>query len=296
MKIHETHEDRIVNTIFYILLAVLTLIFTYPLWFIIIASVSSPDAIWGGNVVLLPSHITLLGYKKIFVESRIWIGYRNSLIYMVVGTLVNLAVTVAAAYPLSRRDFKARNFCMAYFVITMFFSGGMIPTYLIIQKLGIIDTLWVMVLPGAVNVTNIIITRTFFQNTIPTELHEAGMLDGCTNFRFFLRVVLPLSSAIIAVMTLFFAVGHWNSYFNALLYLNSRDRMPLQMFLREILTKSQISNSMSTADMIVMGEQYKLSETIKYGVIIVACLPVMIMFPFIQKHFVKGVMIGSLKG
>ncbi len=283
----------IINTI---LLSIIFLIVLYPLYFVVIASFSSPSAIMGGEVWFIPKDVTLEGYRRVINNKSILSGYKNSIIYTVVGTAVNLAMTIMGAYPLSRKDFYGRNFFTAIFTFTMFFSGGLIPSYLVIKDLGLINNFWVMILPTAVGMWNIIIMRTFFQNTIPIELQESAMIDGARNIRILISIVLPLSTPIIAVMVLFYGVDHWNAYFNALLYLSDRSRFPLQLILREILIQDQLD-----IQMIERGEESALakmmmSESIKYAVIIVASVPVMCLYPFLQKYFVKGVMVGAIKG
>ncbi|MFS0723846.1 carbohydrate ABC transporter permease [Paenibacillus sp. 1P07SE] len=278
------------------LLVILSLLFLYPLWFIVIASISDPNAVWNGNVWIMPVNASFDGYQRIFSNESIWTGYRNTILYAVLGTAINLLLTLTAAYPLSRKDFKARNTLMVIYVLSLFFSGGLIPTYLVVKNLGMINTIWAMIIPGAVSIWNVIVTRTFFQSTIPHELYEAATMDGCREFGFFTRMVLPLSTPIIAVMSLFYGVMHWNSFFNALIYLNNSELYPLQLFLREILIQAQISQDLVGVDPSMAAESQQVAETIKYGVIIVASLPVLIVYPFVQRFFVKGIMIGSLKG
>jgi putative aldouronate transport system permease protein len=270
----------------------LVIVVLYPLYFIIIASVSNPLDVNGGKVWLFPVDFTLEGYKKIMENDSLWVGYKNTIIYMVVGTIVNVAITITGAYPLSRKDLFGRNAVMFLITFTMFFSGGLIPTYLLVKKLGLINSMWALILPGAVSVWNLIITRTFFQYTIPEELREAAVMDGCTDFKFFLRVVMPLSKAIVAVLVLFYAVSHWNAFFSALIYFRDESKYPLQLILRNILIQNEVQETMN----LDQGASSQLAESIKYGVIIIASLPVLILYPFVQKYFVKGVMIGSLKG
>lgn len=290
-----TTSDKIYYVINYVILALLLIIIAYPLYFVIIASVSNPSAVALGKVWFLPEDISFEGYAHIFKDSDIWIGYRNTVFYTAFGTIINLAVTLPAGYALSRKELWNRNKIMGIFSFTMFFSGGMIPTYLIIKKLNILDTLWAMILPNALNVYNMILARTFFASSIPDELRDAAQIDGCDDFKYFFFHVIPLSSALIAVMTLYYAVGHWNAFFNALIYLTSRSKYPLQLILREIL----IGNSMLTetvTDSAVINNAIERGEMMKYGAIIVSTLPVMIFYPFIQKYFNKGVMLGAVKG
>jgi putative aldouronate transport system permease protein len=264
----------------------------YPLYFIVIASFSDPNFVHGGSVWLFPRGFTLEGYKSILEFNEIWVGYKNSLIYAVVGTAINLVLTIPAGYALSRKDLKGRNAVMLFFTITMFFSGGLIPKFLVVKNLGLYNKFWVMVLVRAASAYNIILCRTFFSSTIPMELWEAASIDGCKNTNFFIKIVIPLSSAIIAVMALFYSVEHWNSYRTALIYLTDKSLLPLQIILRDIL----IINTVDVELTEVQQNVKRMDELIKYTSIIAASFPVMAMYPFVQKYFVKGVMIGSLKG
>jgi putative aldouronate transport system permease protein len=248
-----------------------------------------------GDVWLYPKHVTIEAYKRVFQNADIMIGYRNVILYTVIGTLVNLILTTAGAYPLARRDFAGRNAIMLLITFTMFFSGGIIPTYMIVRDLGLINSIGALILPGAVSVWNLIIMRTFFQNTIPSEVQESAFMDGCSNFRLLWSIVLPLSMPVIAVMTLYYAVGHWNSYFQALIYISDRSKYPLQMFLRELLVQNQMQNMMD-GDSESMAQQAMIAEGLKYAVIIVSSLPVLCLYPALQRYFAKGVMIGAVKG
>lgn len=292
----QSKSDKIFDIINYVLLFIILIIFIYPLVFVVSASISSPNAVWNGKVWLFPKDITFEGYDRIFKNQDIWMGYRNSLIYMLAGTSINLLMTITAAYPLSRKDFYPRRFLTGIYTFTMFFGGGLIPTYLLIKKMNMLDTLWVMIIPNAVAFWNIVITRTYFQTNIPEELREAASIDGCSNIKFLNKVVLPLSTPIIAVMALFYGVGHWNAFFNGMIYLQDRSKFPLQLILREILVLSQLDQDMLNVDPKDMVERLRVAETMKYGVIIVASVPVLMIYPFVQKHFVKGVMVGSIKG
>ncbi|MDN4600633.1 carbohydrate ABC transporter permease [Paenibacillus sp. F6_3S_P_1C] len=291
----ESRGDRIFNVINHFLLIIITLIVIYPLVFVLSASFSDPQAVLRGEMFLWPKGINLHSYEKIFQNKDILRGYSNTLIYTLVGTLINLVMTIMAAYPLSRKDFIGRNAIMALFVFTMFFSGGLIPTYMLIKNLGMLNTLWVMIIPNAVSIWNIIIMRTFFQQSIPHELHEAATIDGCSNIQTLTRIILPLSMPIIAVTILFYAVGHWNAFFNAMLYLSDKNKFPLQLILREILIQGQTNDmvKMSTESAI---KQQREVEGIKYAVLVVANIPVLMLYPFLQRYFVKGVMIGAIKG
>lgn len=293
-SIRESRTDRIFNIFNIILMVIVVIAIAYPLYFVVIASISSPNAVNGGKVLLWPVDVTFSGYKEILNYKPIWTGYLNSLFYTVVGTLINLAFTLPAGYALSRKNLFGRKPIMFLFAFTMFFSGGMIPTYMVIKKLGMLNTVWSMLLPGACSVYNIIVTKTYMETNIPNDLIDAAVIDGCGDFQTFFDVVLPLSKPIIAVMTLFYAIGHWNSYFDALLYLDDPKKYPLQLVLRELLLQNQTS-SMSGGAGASIAEQAMRAEQMKYGVIIVACIPMMMMFPFVIKHFKKGVMVGSIK-
>jgi len=294
-KLKSLSNDKIFDIFSIVIMCGVSLIVLYPLYFIIIASFSDPDAVNTGSVVFFPKGFTIAGYKRLFTDARIWIGYRNTIYYTVFGTSLNVSLTLMSGYALSRKDFIGRNIIMALFVFTMYFNGGLIPTYILVKNLGLLNTPLVMILVGAVSVWHIIITRTYFQAAIPQELLDAASIDGCSNGRFFFQIVLPLSNAIIAVLVVYFAVHHWNSFFNALIFLSERKLYPLQLILRQILIQSQmiVEDLTNIADGAI---QERYAELIKYGVIIVSSVPVLILYPFVQKHFVKGVMIGSVKG
>ena len=293
-----SYADKIFDIINVIVMIILLVIFVWPLWFIVIASVSNPNEVWSGNVLLWPKGFTMAAYEAVIEYKSIWIGYRNTIFYTVVGTMINLVMTVCAAYPLSRKDFMPRNFFMFMFMLTMYFGGGLIPTYLIVNKLGMINTVWAMMIPGACSIYNVIITRTYFINSIPGSLKDAAELDGANSFQYLVKVVLPLSKPIIAVIALYYAVGHWNDYFTALIYINKTGLMPLQSFLRDLLMSNKLTmgNSMGGLDAATAEAKMQLSQTLKYSAIIVSTVPVLCIYPFIQKYFVKGVMIGSVKG
>lgn len=296
--IQYTKGDKVFLFINNFILIVTFILVAYPLIYIVSSSFSSTSAVMAGKVKLLPVEPTLAGYKAVFENKYILSGYANSFFYTFFGTLINVIVTLLAAYPLSRKDFRQRNIFMFIFSFTMFFNGGLIPTYILINKLGMINTRWVMIVPGALSVWNMIITRTYFQSTISDELLEAAQIDGCSDFKFFAIVVLPLSKAIIAVITLFYAVGHWNAFFSAFIYLSNKKLFPLQLILREILVLNDIDVTMLTNVVNVEEMEAKegLRELLKYSLIIVASVPVLCIYPFVQKYFVKGVMIGSIKG
>jgi putative aldouronate transport system permease protein len=285
--------DRVFDITVLAVSALILFIIAYPLWFIIIASFSDSVAVNSGQVWLWPARFTTVGYRRVFAESKIWLGYRNTIFYTLLGTCASLLFTLPAAYSLSRKDLAGRNIIMMYFVFTMFFSGGLIPTYLTVRNFGLTNTIWVLVIPFSVSIYNLIISRTFFSSNIPRELLEAAKIDGCSNTRFFLSVVLPLSKAIIAVIALYCAVSQWNQFFLSLIYVSKADLAPLQMVLRNILLQNQVNELGTTVD---MGEYQRIADTMKYSLIIVATAPVMCLYPFIQKYFTQGVMIGSVKG
>ncbi|MGN7165527.1 carbohydrate ABC transporter permease [Paenibacillus cellulositrophicus] len=291
----ETRSERITGIGIYVLLGVVTLIVLYPLFFVLIASVSNPGSVIRGEVWLWPKGFSLIGYERLFGNKELLRGFMNTVMYTVVGTALNVVMTVAGAYPLSRADFKGRHFFTFLIVFTMFFGGGMIPTYLLIKSLGLLNTFWAMIIPSAVSVWNILIMRTFFQSSIPKEVQEAAFMDGCSNIKILLKVVLPLSGPVLAVMVLFYAVGHWNAYFSALLYLSDRDLYPMQLFLREILVQNQMQEMVDISDD-TLARSLMEAEAIKYAAVIVTNLPMLILYPFLQKYFVKGVMVGAIKG
>ena len=288
-------EDKILNVITSIILVVITLIAFYPLYFVFIASFSDPVSVSLGETWLFPKGINLEGYKNILSEQKIWTGYANSLIYTVIGTVLNVVVTMATAFPLTIKDLPGKKYIMIYFMITMFFGGGLIPTYFLMKNLGLLDNRLVMIIPGLISVWNVTIARTNIQSTIPDELIEAARMDGCSFIGCFFRMILPLSKAIMAVLVLYYGVGHWNAYFSAMIYLSDTAKYPLQLVLREILIQTEL-----TLELIQDNEMTRKSmenvELMKYGVIVVASVPVLILYPAVQKYFVKGVMVGSLKG
>lgn len=288
-------SDKIFDKINLAVMLILLFIFVWPLWFILIASVSNPTQVWNGSVIFLPKDFTAMAYEAVIQYQSIWIGYRNTVFYTVLGTLINLVMTVCAAYPLSRKDFVPRNFFMILFMLTMYFGGGLIPTYLVVSKLGLVNTIWAMVIPNAVSIYNIIITRTYFVNSIPSSLQEAASLDGANSFQFLMKVVLPLSKPIMAVIALYYAVGHWNDFFSALIYINDKNLMPLQSFLRDLLMSNKMVD-LQGMDAAQVEAKMQLAQTLKYSAIVVSTVPVLCIYPFIQKYFVKGVMIGSIKG
>lgn len=286
-------QDRLFYFLCYTIIAILTLIVLYPIIYIISASFSNSDMVIHGKVWLWPVDFSVAAYKIILKRPQVWTGYRNTIYYTVLGTFINLAITLMCAYPMARRNLRGRGVIMFMFSFTMMFSGGMIPSYILVKSLGIMNTTWAMVLPGAMSVYNMIVCRTFIQTNIPDEMLEAAQIDGCNDTKFFFKMVLPLSKAIIAVLALWYSVGHWNSYMSAFLYLRDSDRYPLQIFLKEILIQSQM---MASEDVQQVENVNSIYETIKYSMIVVGSLPLFCVYPFIQKHFQTGVMVGSVKG
>lgn len=294
-KIKLNRTDRVFTFMNYFFLTLCMLAVLYPLIYVVSSSLSSANAVMSGRVWLFPVEPSLMSYKAVFNNSQVVSGYLNTILYTVAGTGLGVILTVMAAYPLSRKDFYGRSIFMGFFTFTMLFSGGMIPGYLLINKLGLINSRWAMIIPGAMGVYYVIIARTFFMTTIPDEIYEAAILDGCGDIRFIWSIVLPLSGAIIAVLVLFYAVNHWNSYMAALLYLRDIKKYPLQLILRNILIMNQMD--MRMLEDIDRANQAQLMEALlKYSLIVVGSAPILALYPFIQKFFVKGVMIGSLKG
>lgn len=296
MEIKKDYSDQmfqIFNAVFMIACCAVVL---YPLYFVVIASVSDPNAVYEGKVVFAPYNSSLDGYKELLKDKSIWSGYKNTIIYTVLGTLISVVSTICGAYALSRKNLPFGKILMFMITFTMFFTGGLIPTYLTVQKLGMLDTLWAIVLPTAIGPWFFIIARTLFQTSIPEELHEAARIDGCDDFTAFLKIILPLSKSIIAVMVLFYGVNMWNSYFMPMLYLSKEADYPLQLVLRNLLIQNELSASMMTGDASSFVEQQRIADQIKYGAIIISTVPVLCVYPFVQKHFAKGMMIGSVKG
>lgn len=294
VKVRKSREDRIFDFFMYALAGVITLIVLYPMYFIVIASFSDPLLVSRGEILLIPRNVSLKAYRKIVEYEQLWIGYRNTIFYVIAGTLTTLAVNIPAAYALSRKKMYGRKLFHIFYLIPMFFSGGLIPTYLVVKDFSLLDTVWVMFVPFAVVTYYIIVARTFFDNSIPEDLWEAAQLDGCGYIGFFFRITLPLSKAILSVIALWTAVGQWNAYFNALIYLREPNLQPLQIVLRNILIVNKNMGNMLTG---MAGQEAKsLADLIKYAVIVVSSAPIMCMYPFVQKYFNQGVMLGSLKG
>lgn len=294
-KRKQFNSDTALDIVLTIILVIVGCVVAYPLINVLASSFSSPDAVTGGRVWLWPVDFNIEGYKAVFRTNDVLIGYGNSLLYTVVGTSINIVMTLLAAYPLSRKDMPGQGFFSLMFTFTMIFSGGMIPNYILIRDLGFLNTIWAMVIPGAISVHNMIITRTFIVNSIPKEMLEAAKIDGASDIQYFFKMVLPLSGSVIAVITLYYAVAHWNAYLNAFMYLSEKKRYPLQIFLRDILISNKVENDMLLDEFGNMATQ-GLGDLLKYSLIIVAMVPVLLIYPLVQKHFVKGVMVGAVKG
>lgn len=292
MNMKKSIGEKAFDVLMYGCIGISILLILYPLYFILIASISDQNLVANGRVFLIPKGIQYGGFKKVFENDLLLSGYRNTILYTALGTVVNMVLTIPAAYALSRKDFLPRRVLMFLFVFTMYFSGGLVPTYLLMKDLRLLNTIWAMIIPFAVNVTNLIIARSFFESSIPDELLEAAVMDGCSNTKFFLHIVLPLSKAILAVITLYYAVQHWNEYFNALIYLKDTALYPLQLVIRDILVMNQKASASASA----ASSAVQIAEQVKYAVILISTVPVMIFFPFVQKYFMKGVMIGAVKG
>lgn len=293
--IKDSREDKILYTAVNILLVCCILLVAYPLIYVVSSSFSSGTAVSTGRVILWPVDVSLEGYKTVFSHKLIGTAYRNTIFYTVVGTFINVSVTVICAYPLARNDFPMKRFFSVFFIIIMFFNGGMIPTYMVISDLHMINTVWAMLLPGAISVYNMILVRTFIKSSIPSALLEVSQIDGCSDIKYFVHILLPLSRPVIAVITLYYAVGHWNAYFNAMMYLNDQELYPLQIILRQILVANQI-NLNEMVDVEAMVAKQGLADVLKYALIVVSTAPILCVYPFIQRFFIKGVMIGSVKG
>ena len=292
-KIRDSYGDRFFNVAVNVIAGTALVLTLYPVIYVVSSSFSSPFDLMAGRVWLWPVNPTFEGYRVVLEYARIWGGLYNSLIITIAGTLINLFVTIIAAYPLSRKDLKLRKPILMMFTFTILFSGGLIPTYLLIRNLGLYNSLWALMLPNAMSMFNFMVTRTFFSSSIPAEMLESAKIDGCSDFRFILKIVLPLSGAIIAVMTLYYAVSHWNAYFGAMLYITDRSKQPLQLILREILILNSTEQMMEGT---TKAEAMYLAEQMKYSLIVLASLPLLIAYPFVQRYFVKGVMIGAIKG
>nr|WP_308625574.1 carbohydrate ABC transporter permease [uncultured Eisenbergiella sp.] len=290
----KSRGDKVFDIVLISISLLIILVIAYPLYFVIIASFSQPEAVLGGKLRLLPVGFNLESYKMVLTERKVWVGYRNTLLYTVFGTFINLVLTTLAAYALSRKDMPWRTPLTFFISFTMLFGGGMIPVYMVVRNLHLTDTPWAMIIPNAIATYNLLVMKNYFQSSIPEELQEAAAIDGCSHFKTLMKVVLPLSTPILAVIVLFYAVGHWNAFFNAVIYLRNQELFPLQIVLRDIL----LQNSLEAVggDLTGMYEKVMRGETMKYALIIVASAPVIIMYPFVQKYFVKGIMVGAIKG
>jgi len=292
-KINRTRFDKVFDLGLIVIGLILIIIYAYPMYFVVIASFSDPVYVGSGRTWFVPRGLNVLGYEEILGNMRIWTGYRNTFIYTILGTLMSLFVTLPAAYSLSRKELPARRLINFIFLFTMFFSGGLIPLYMVLKDFNLINNFWLFIVPFSLNVYNMIISRTFFQSTIPEDLLEAARLDGCSYTYFFIRIVLPLSKAIIAVMALYYAVAQWNDYFRAMVFAPKKELVPLQLVLREILITNQQQQQQTGVD---TATRQRLADIVKYGLILVSTIPVMIVYPFLQKYFTQGVMIGAIKG
>lgn len=295
IQVKETGANKLFDIINITLLCFALIVVAYPLYFVVIASFSDPYLVLRGDVLLYPKGFTFDSYARVFQNRMIWVGYSNSILYTLVGTALNVMLTMMIAYPLSRKYFCCRKLFTTILLITMYFTGGMIPTYIQVKNMGLRNTFWVMIVLGAVSTYNVIIARTFLEANIPSELEEAAAIDGCSQGRFFFQFVLPLSKAVMAVLVLYYAIAHWNDYMRGLLYLDEPNRYPLQLIIRSILIETQMAAS-DVANAENVDELMKMAESIKYTVIIISTIPMLMIYPFVQKHFVKGVMVGSVKG
>ena len=291
----DTMQDKILYASVGVVFTIIVILVLYPLIYVVSASFSSGIALDSGKVVLWPVEPSLQSYKVMFSYRNVLPSYRNTIIYTALGTFINVAITLIAAYPLSRRDFPARKLFMVICTITMFFDGGMIPKYILVVDLGLYNTMWSLLLPGALSIFNMILVRTYFVSSIPHELLEAAQIDGYDDINYFFRILLPLSKPVIAVITLYYAIGHWNSYFSAMLYLVDENKFPLQLVLRNILISTRFSLS-DIDDAELVAEMLGLANLLKYALIVVSSVPIIMMYPFVQRYFIKGVMIGSIKG
>ncbi|MCI5648056.1 MAG: carbohydrate ABC transporter permease [Fusicatenibacter sp.] len=293
-KVKKSREDWVFDIVLYTIAVILALVALYPMYFIVIASFSDPALVSNGEIMFIPRGVNFKAYKELASYAKLWVGYRNTIFYVIVGVIVTLVVNIPVSYALSRKNLYGKKFFTAFYLIPMFFTGGLIPTYMAVKQFNLLDNFFVMVIPFSVVTYYIIVGRTFFNTSIPDDLWEAAQLDGCGYLGFFFKIVLPLSKAVIAVIALWAAVGQWNSYFNALIYLRSPELQPLQIVLRQILIGNQTISAMTTGAAAVEAKQ--MADLIKYAVIVVSSAPIMCMYPLVQKYFNQGVMLGSLKG
>ena len=289
-------SDRVIEAVMLLIITAFALLILYPLYYVLIASVSNPYDVYAGKTFFLPSGFTLEGYARVFKEKAIATGYWNSIVYTSLGTLISTFLVMTTAYPLSKKQMPGRTGIMIFYLITMYFTGGLIPTYLVVAKTGLLNSVWAIILPGGVSVFNVIVTRTYFESSIPNELYEAAKIDGCSIIKTFLKIALPLSKPIIAVMVIFAMVAYWNDWFTALIYMGDKSKYPLQLALRQILIQSQASaNAMSGMDG-GYAEANRITELIKFSSMVVGAVPMLIAYPFVQKYFEKGFMVGAVKG
>jgi len=295
MTIKKTLSDRVFDCFNVIIMIALLIIFLWPLWFVVIASISDPKLVLAGEVLVLPKGLTFDGYLKILQYDQIWVGYRNTIFYTLVGTAASLILSICMAFAMSEKSFAPRKILMVFFMITMYFGGGLIPTFLLLKNLKIVNTPFAIWIPGLISVYNSLIIRSYFMNSIPGELREAATLDGAGQGNYLLKIVVPLSKPVFAVVGLYYAVAYWNNYTKGLYYIYDRNLLPLQNILRDLLTSSRMVQDLSE-DPEAARQAMELVQSMKYGIIIAAALPMMVLYPFIQKYFVKGVMVGAVKG
>ena len=289
-------SDKVIEIIMLALILLIVITVLYPLYYVVVASVSDPYDVYAGKTFFLPSQFTLEGYEKVFRESAIFKGYINSILYALIGTIVTTALVFITAFPLSRRELPGRNLVMIFYLITMYFTGGLIPTYIVVSKTGLLNSMWALILPGGVSVFNVIVTRTYFESSIPGDVLEAAKIDGCGYLKTFIDIVLPLSKPVMAVMVVFAMVAFWNDWFTALIYMNDKGKYPLQLALRQILVQSEaLASALSGMDG-GYAEANRITELIKFSSIVVGAAPMLIIYPFVQKYFEKGFMIGAVKG
>ncbi len=289
-------SDRVFDIFNYAFLLLVILLVAYPLYYVLVASISNPYEVYAGRTLLLPSQITFEGYKRVFRESSIATGYLNSVFYTVLGTAVTTSLVITTGYVMSKKTLPFRRAIMMFFVITMYFNGGLIPTYLVVSNLGLLNNVWALILPGGVSVYNVIVTRTFFESSIPGEIYEAASIDGCRNLGTYFKIALPLAKPIIAVMVIFTMVGYWNDWFQSLLYMQEKSKYPLQLALRQILIQSETTASMMGNMDGGYAEANKITELIKFASIVVGSVPMLVAYPFVQKYFEKGFTVGAVKG
>lgn len=293
-KMKKSVNDRIFDTINCLIMITICIFIAYPLYYVLVASFTDPTIVNSGKLLLYPQKLFMGGYRRILKFRPIWTGYANTVLYTVCGTMVSVAVTLTCAFSLSRKTLPGRRILNFLFTFTMFFGGGIIPLYLVITKIGIYDSILAMVLPSAMSVYNMIVCRSFFESSIPDELYDASKIDGCNDFDFFFKIAIPLSRAIIAVMILFYATSFWNSYMNALMFMGSQDKMPLQVILRNLVLANQTNNLAVEGS--AVADRAKMAEQLKYSIIVVSAVPLLVVYPFVQKYFAKGVLMGAVKG